>query len=467
MRQKLGVGITVYGSREAAVVDALLRSPNYDVSVFAADKQRNPFVERYAKKHEVVKGFGKPEGIPHMVDFFRTYEDKIDIVLAQCEGPVISGLRNELENRGTKIRYILCPTSEAAIESDKIAQRLLLQACYSQANPRWRYFDPADGSVETQRNNVHRWYEKLTGGAVVKPRGTSFGKGVGVEGDHFNGFDEMWPFFASNFESGPVIIEEREKGEEFSTQYFWDGAHLVSTGEVRDYKRARQGDKGKNTGGIGSYTDRHGSLPFLNIGHNDVWEADFIARQFFEQMRLQYGNRALLGMPMYQGMMATKKGVKLLENNSRPGDPEFINVLARTIDFADVCVRMAEGRLTRIPMNDKAVVLIYKVPPHYTEEGPEPADKTVDLSGAERLVEAYNGRLLVYPGSMELRDGNTYSMGSRTVCAVGIADDTEEARLIAQDGLRVIRGDLIQRPDIATEGHIHASVEHMKKLRTV
>ena len=89
------------------------------------------------------------------------------------------------------------------------------------------------------------------------------------------------------------------------------------------------------------------------------------------------------------------------------------------------------------------------------------------MSGAERLVEAYNGRLLGYPGSMELSDGNTYSMVSRTVCAVGIADDTEEARLIAQDGLDNIKGDLIQRPDIATEEHIHASVEHMKKLRTM
>ena len=465
MRQKLGVGITVYGSREAAVVDALLKSPNYDVSVFAADKQRNPYIESHAKRHEIVKGFGKPEGIPHMVDFFRTYEDEIDIVLVPCEGPVISGLRNELERQNTKIKYILCPTSEAAIEANKVAQRMLLDACYRQANPRWRYFDPTDGSAYAQKDAVHQWYQGLTGGAVVKPRGTSFGKGVGVEGDHFKGFEEMWPFFVSNFESGPVILEEREDGEEFSTQYFWDGAHLVSTGEVRDYKRAREGDKGKNTGGIGSYTNRKGSLPFLNIGHNDVWESDFIARQFFEQMRRKYGDRALLGVPMYQGLMAVRRGVKLFENNSRPGDPEAINIVARMNDFADVCVRMAEGRLTYIPMNDRAVVLIYKVPPHYTEEGPEPSDKRVDLSGAERLVEAYNGRLLIYPGSMELRDGNTYSMGSRTVCAVGVGNDIEEARLIALDGLDSIKGDLVQRPDIATGEHIISSVEHMRALR--
>lgn len=461
MRQKLGVGITCYGSREASMIDALLRSPNYDVSIYAADKQNNPFVHQYAKKHEVIKGFGTPEGIPHMVDFFGTHEDKIDIVLAPCEGPVISGLRDALE-ASTKIKYVLCPTSKAAVEARKIEQREILDSCYPSANPAWLSFDPRNGSAEAQKDRVYKWYNELKG-AVVKPNGTTFGQGVGVENDHFNGFEEMWPFFVSNFESGPVIIEEREDGEEFSTQYWWDGFHLVPTGEVRDYKRALKGDKGKNTGGIGSYTGRNGTLPFLNIGHNDVYEADLIARKFFEKLIGKYGERALLGMPMYQGLMATGKGVKFLENNSRCADPEIINVMARMKDFADVCVRMSEGRLTHVPMNDYAVVVIYKVPPHYTEEGPKPSDTRVEINKAMDL--RLNDNLMIYPGSMELRGTETHSLGSRTVCVVGAGDTIEEAREIAENGLSAIKGDLVCRSDIATEEHIQASIDHMKRLR--
>jgi len=91
----------------------------------------------------------------------------------------------------------------------------------------------------------------------------------------------------------------------------------------------------------------------------------------------------------------------------------------------------------------------------------------VDLSDAYSLTRKYEGKVRIYPGSMELRDdGQTYALGSRTVCAVGIGENIESARENSLDGLRAVKGGALWfRTDIASREHIAKSMEHMKTLR--
>jgi phosphoribosylamine--glycine ligase len=166
--------------------------------------------------------------------------------------------------------------------------------------------------------------------------------------------------------------------------------------------------------------------------------------------------------------MHTSRGAKILENNSRPGDPEILNILpVLEDDFVDVCYRILEGTLTQVRVAPKATVVTYKVPPTYGGKMRVYAgDKEVHLDQAYRLSEENDGRLRVYPASLELRNGSTYSLSSRTVAVVGIADEIDEARRLSLEGIRSVKGSTLwYRRDIASEENIKLSVDRMTKLR--
>jgi len=174
-------------------------------------------------------------------------------------------------------------------------------------------------------------------------------------------------------------------------------------------------------------------------------------------------------MPFYVAFMHTADGAKILEINSRPGDPEIQNIMPiLRDDFVEVCFRMLEGTLKRLECDEKATVVTYAVPLTYGGYRKKfSGSKRVDLSDAYKLREKYGDALRIYPGSLELReDGNTYALSSRTVCAVGIADSLEDARKISLDAIRSIDGPLWNRWDIASPHHIQKSIQRMKELRS-
>ena len=178
---------------------------------------------------------------------------------------------------------------------------------------------------------------------------------------------------------------------------------------------------------------------------------------------------------MYLAFMHTGKGIKILEINSRPGDPEIINLLPIIKDdFVDVCLRMIDGNLKDVAMEKSATVLTYKVPADYgcyADVHPDKVDKAVvntpvDLFKAEALARKYGDKIRIYPGSMEIRDGKNYALKSRAVGVLGIGNSIEEARQISQEGAKAICGGALwNRTDIATEQHIAKSIRHMEQLR--
>ena len=469
LMERAGILVVSYGSRAAAMIDAFMKSQEYKVDLYVADKQRNPFNVRRAKEHVVIPDLN----VEAICKFAEKHKDKIDFGIVGPEKPIIEGVRDLIESK-LKIPMI-CPTKEYALEKSKVAQRLLFQEVVPEVNPRFKIFDPKDyKNLSDVKKDLYKWLDELENKVAVKPDAPAAGKGVGVWGDHFNTREEIFEHFLANFKEGPVIVEEKIEGEESSFQAFCDGKHLVPLPETRDYKRAFDGDKGPNTGGMGTYKNKGNILPFMKP---EDWEKEKkIVEKIFEKLKDGGYNPNLRGIPFYEAFIHTSKGPMILENNSRPGDPEIIAIMPLLKnDFVDVCFRMIEGTLTHINIDESASVVIYKVPPKYggyIDAFPHLVNKReigtpVVLEEAEKLSAKYGDNIKIYPGSMELReDGKTYALSSRTVCTVGIGDDIQSAREIAMEGIKAIKGGALwNRTDIASKEHIERSIRHMELLR--
>jgi phosphoribosylamine--glycine ligase len=467
--EKVGILVISYGARETAMVDAFARSPNYKVKLYIADKQRNPFNMEKAAEHAVIPDLN----IEKICTFAEANKDKIDFALVGPEKPIIEGIRDLVEQR-TGIP-VICPKQDCAIEGSKVQQRLLFQEIVPEANPRFRIFNPNDyKSTGEVKKAVYSWLDELENKAVVKPDKPAAGKGVGVWGDHFTTREQLFEHFLSNFQYGSVIIEEKVDGEESSFQAFCDGKHLIPLPETRDYKRAFDDDKGPNTGGMGSYKDAGDRLPFMTVADRNRELA--IATKIFEKWKKKVkDNSALRGVPLYLAFMHTGNGLKILENNSRPGDPEIINILpVLKEDLVDVCFKILDGNLTRVELEKVATVLTYKVPPSYggyADVFSSLVDKTavdtpVDLAEAYALTSKYGDRIRIYPASMEIRNGKTYALKSRAIGVLGVGENIEEARQLSLEGVKAVKGGALwNRTDIASKQHIAQSVSHMEKLR--
>ena len=465
--EKVGVLVVSYGAREAAMIDAFTRSQNYLVEIYVADKQRNPFNVKKAVKHVVISDLNVGE----ICRFAEANKDKIDFGIVGPEKPIIEGVRDIVEER-TGIPMI-CPTKEYAIEASKVQQRLLFQEIVPEVNPRFKIFNPKDYKTQEEvKKTVYKWLDELGNMAVVKPDQPAAGKGVGVWGDHFITRKRLFEHFMANFQQGPVIIEEKIEGEESSFQAFCDGKHLVPLPDTRDYKRAFDDDHGPNTGGMGSYKNVGDVLPFMTNA-NRTKEIEIVNR-IFEKWKGK-ANLGLRGMPFYVAFMHTGKETKILENNSRPGDPEIINILPiLKDDFVDICFKILEGSLTRIEVEKAATVVTYKVPPNYggyIDTFPQLVDKgeigkPVDLTKAYELTKKYGDKIRVYPAAVELRNGETYALKSRAVGVVGVGENIETARQISLEGIKAIKGGALwHRTDIASKQHIEKSIKHMEELR--
>ena len=450
------------------MADALLRSKNHKVELYVADKQRNPFNAQHATKHAVIPSLD----IAEITKFAQTNKEQLDFVLVGSENPIIKGIRDLIE--GTVGIPVICPKKAYAIEESKVAQRVLFDEIAPEANPRFKVFDPEEYKGKNVKVDVYQWLDELDNQAVVKPDKPALGKGVGVWGDHFANREQLFEHFISNFQYGTVLIEEKVPGEESSCMGFSDGKHFIPLPDTRDYKRAFDGDRGPNTGGMGSYKDVAEYLPFLTAADREA-ELALASKVFNGWKKKILDDTALRGVPLYLAFMHTGKGIKILEINSRPGDPEIMNLLPIIADdFVDVCLRMVDGDLTGVSMENSATVLTYKVPADYggyADVFPTRLDRAVvatpvDLYKAEALAKKYGDKIRIYPGSMEVRDGKNYPLKSRAVGVLGIGVSIEEARQISQEGAKAITGGgLWNRTDIASKAHIAKSIHHMEQLR--
>jgi phosphoribosylamine--glycine ligase len=433
------------GAREHAICDAVSRSEN--ATLFSVMSNLNPGIERLVTKFLLEK--------ETMINEIVSYAQKtnIDLVLIGPEAPLEAGITDALIKKGITT---CAPTKDAArIETDKEWMRTLLTKYNIPGQLLYQSFtDPKD---------AQDFIEKLDAQIVIKPIGLTGGKGVHVAGDHFNGSKEALSYITEVIQNkiggaSKVLLEEKADGEEFTLQAFSDGTHLIALPAVQDHKRLLPGDKGPNTGGMGSYSCADGLLPFLKQQEYD--DAVFILQKIVNA--LASDGCKYIG-PIYGQFILTSKGVKIIEVNARFGDPEAMNVLPLLqTDFIETCFTMVNGTLSAndMQMEKKSTVCKYVVPEGYGMKSMVGETITIDEDAIRRT-----GARLFY-ASVNKKNNHILTSSSRSLAVVGITDMLATAEQTCEQALRYIHGDhIFIRHDIGTKTLLDKRIRHMKQIR--
>ena len=428
------------GAREHCIAETLKRSPqDIELGVFAA--ALNPGIVGLASEYHVAKNLLDFDALKEFAEKF-----KPDFAFVGPDDPIGAGAADVLLELG--VRSVAPLKSLARLESSKSFTRDLVEKYGIPGNPRYKVFFAEEGLKE--------WMHELGGDYVVKADGLLGGKGVQVSGEHLKSFEEGVEFAKASIEKfGRVVVEEKFVGVEFSLMSFCDGTHVVDMPAVQDHKRAFEGDTGPNTGGMGTYGDADGSLPFLTA--DDVAAAHAITVKVAAALREECGTE-FKGI-MYGGFMAVKDGVRLIEYNARFGDPEVMNVLPLLkTDFVTVCEALIAGTLDQLPIEfeKKATVVKYVCPEGY----PTNSVKNVRIE-----VGSVPEGVKMYYASVDGREDGLYLLGSRAVAMVGVGASLEDAEYIAENACTAVAGPVFHRRDVGTKELIEKRVEAMKELR--
>jgi len=426
------------GAREHVIAETLKKNPQ--AIIYSYLKSRNPGIISLSKDFEV----GNYDDLETIKKF--SQKIKPDFAFIGPEEPLSNGVVDLLNSIG--IESVGPTKSLARLETSKSFARNLLEKYKINGNPRFGIFN------KKNVQDVKNFIDSLDA-CVIKPDGLTGGKGVKVQGDHFKTKKEALEYCSEVLQfHNSVVVEEKLEGEEFSLQCLTDGKTVVAMPPVQDHKRAFAGDKGANTGGMGSYSCENHLLPFLN--EHDVDEGLKITQKVADALYKETG-QFYKGI-MYAGLIKTKDGIKLLEYNARFGDPEAMNVLSiLETDFVEICNSIISQNLNKIKIEfqNKATVCKYLVPNGY----PDNPSKNGRID-----IEKIPQNSKIYYASVEQRDGGLYLTSSRAIACLGIAENLEKAERIAEEATKSIKGRVFHREDIGTKKLIEKRVSHMKKI---
>jgi phosphoribosylamine--glycine ligase len=356
--------------------------------------------------------------------------ESVDLVVVGPEAPLVGGLVDALEGNGIAA---FGPSGEAArIEGSKIhAKELMAQA-----------------GVPTASHVVLRTREEALGHvscasypAVLKADGLAGGKGVIICASEPEAREALDVYFVERrFGETAVMLEEHLEGEELSLLALCDGENVLPLAPAQDYKRIGDGDRGPNTGGMGSYSP----VPGFDSERADEI-ADLVHRPVVERL-------AARGTPyhgvLYAGLMITAAGPKVLEFNCRFGDPETQAVLPRLrSDLLELCLAARErgglGGATAEFGDDWAVTVVLASAGY-----PASSSKGDLIQGLEEAAEAE--AIEVTHAGTSRRDGEVVTAGGRVLNVTGLGPTPDDARRRAYDAAGRISFDGMQmRTDIA------------------
>src|SRR3954470_1366727 len=301
------------GGREHAIVRALQRSPQ-GPEVLAAPG--NPGIAEDARTFPEV-GIGDVAAIADLAE-----REDAGLTVVGPEAPLVAGLVDELQSRG---RAAFGPTRAAArLEGSKaFAKEVMAAAGVPTAG-----WTPVDG-IDEGMAAIDRYP------VVLKFDGLAAGKGVVIAEDEPSAHVALHDFLVEQrFGPGRVVVEDHLVGEELSLLALCDGESALVMEPAQDYKRIFDGDRGPNTGGMGS------SSPVAGVGDELL---DEIARTVHQPVvdELRHRGTPFCGI-LYAGLMLTEDGPRVLEFNVRFGDPETQAVLPRLrSDVLDLLTRAA------------------------------------------------------------------------------------------------------------------------------
>ncbi len=401
------------GAREHAIAKKLHAD---GAELTSAMAKRNPGIAAISKRVELID-INKPTDYDRFTG--------VDIAFIGPEAPLEAGIADTLIKKG--VPTVGPVKSLARLEWSKSYARLLLQEHGIPGNP----------AFKVCRNIFEvREFLKAQPDVAVKPDVLTGGKGVKLTGEHLHTPKEVEAYCAECIKNdGLVVLEEKLRGKEFTLQAFVDGKHVEVMPLVRDFKRAYDGDKGPNTGSMGSYSCPDHGMPDLSA--KVVKKGTEIMKRTILTLTESVGEyRGFL----YGGFMNTENGGYLIEYNSRLGDPEAINVLALLDDsLIETGFRMVEGRLKKPKFKNEATVCVYVVPEGYPENPKKDQPITV---GKLKHAEPYYA-------SVYEEGGVVKTTGSRAVALLARGKTVAEARERVYSDANAVKGAVFYRRDIA------------------
>jgi len=374
----------------------------------------------------------------------------VDMFYTNSDSALAAGVVDVVTTQNPEV-LMPSPDKEASrIEWDKVYARELIDAVGEKYNPLYipaNNKDALDEAIEI--------FQETETEVVVKPIGLTGGKGVKVMGPHLRDYIEA-KNYALEVINDPnqegVVIEEKMQGQEFTVQAYTDGRSLIVPPLTYDYPYREDGDKGPGTGGMGCFTmGPQGNLPFL--GDKDLKEAEKLMNKVLE--RLEDDWRDFKGT-LYGSFFKTDKGLKVVEFNSRIGDPEGISIvelLEDDVDLAHVLEKIATGDLDErhLRFKNMASTVIYLVSPQYAYKEGGPYKFQVDVDAIED-----NDCRAYHVASEQVEKGMFKTVGtSRTLAISALGFSPWEAREKVLDAIdEGVSGPLQFRNDIGDRHYI-------------
>ncbi len=357
-------------------------------------------------------------------------EKKMDLVIIGPDDPLAAGLTDAFEKEGFRV---FGPDRKAAlIESSKAFSKNLMKK-YGIPTPDYRIFKDADEALNYVKGAKYP--------LVVKADGLALGKGVLICEDRKAAEEAVKEIMRDKKfgEAGKTaVIEEFITGTEVSVLCFCDGNTVKPMASAMDFKRAKDGDKGLNTGGMG------------NVSPNPYYTED-VARLCMEKIfkptvkAMKAEGRPFKGV-LFAGLMLTENGPEVLEYNARFGDPETQAVLPRLeTDIIDIMESCIDGRLSdkELKFKDEACVCVVLA------SGGYPGDYE---KGKEVVIKegfGKNGLYLFHAGTKR-QNGRVVTAGGRVFGVSALGSTIKEARKKAYEAVTLVEFDnKYMRKDIA------------------
>jgi len=397
------------GGREHAIVYKLCQSPKID-KIYCAPG--NAGIAELAQCVDI-----SATDIQSLLNFAK--KENIDFTVVGMDDPLVMGIVDEFEKEGFKI---FGPKKNAAIiEGSKAFSKEFMKK-YNIPTAKYKTIDNYKDAVE--------YVERQKFPVVVKADGLALGKGVLI----CNNFEEAENALKQIMidkkfgnSGNKVVIEEFLTGSEVSVLSFCDGKTVVPMVSAQDHKRALDGDKGLNTGGMGTFSpSRVYTEDIAKICMESIFKPTVYG--------LNKERRVFKGV-IFFGLMLTKDGPKVIEYNARFGDPETQVVLTRLdTDLLEILEACVDGNLDKVNVKWKnnAAACIMIASGGY----PESYKKGYEINGLETLKNKKD--IYVFHSGTAFKNGKFVTNGGRVLGVTGIGDNLNAAISTAYDGARLI-----------------------------
>ena len=404
------------GGREHAIVHALSKSKKVN-EIYAAPG--NAGIAKLAMCVNI-----KDTDVDSLVEFAKAEE--IDLVVVGPEAALAVGVVDKMQASGIKA---FGPTKAACqIESSKKFAKDLMKK-YNIPTAGYETFDDYDSALAYVKENGFP--------TVLKYDGLAAGKGVVIANNLEEAQEALKDMLlVDKFGHGKVVIEEYLEGPEFSFMCFCDNENIYPLEMAQDHKRAYDNDMGPNTGGMGAYSP----LPFIT---KDDYEYALNEIMIPTAKAMVKENTPFKGV-LYGGLMKTKDGIKVIEFNSRFGDPETEVVLPRlTSDIYDAFNAIVDGAKPVLTWEDCytiGIVLASKGYPGSYQKG--------------FVIKNADSDDIYHMGTKIDDNGNLVTNGGRVLFAVAKGKTLEEANRKANMLVNEIECEnLFHRTDIGAKAY--------------